>query len=299
MTRTLPPLTWFRAFESAARHLSFTAAAGELSLTQSAISQHVRALEQRLGDRLFVRKARGVALTDAGRRLLPFVSSAIGELAAATELFGPERRAGVLSVSTRDSFAQAVLAPGLPRFVAANPDVRIRFISTLWPDDEATSRADLEIRLGTRDLVGSDARRLLADRLLPVCAPGLVAGRATVSKIYRLPLIQAVGSSDTWESWARSVHAAAPPPASQLVDSYGLALELARQGSGVALVSQLLAATSLRQGTLRAIARSAPARESFYLLRSSRRDDGLAERFERWLREEIASLEDPPRGQLR
>ena len=75
MTRTLPPLTWFRAFESAARHLSFTAAAGELSLTQSAISQHVRALEQRLGDRLFVRKARGVALTDAGRRLLRLAQS--------------------------------------------------------------------------------------------------------------------------------------------------------------------------------------------------------------------------------
>ena len=76
MVQPLPPLAWFRAFECAARHLSFTLAAQELNLTQSAISQHIRSLEHRFGCALFIRKHRGIALTDQGRRLLPEVANA-------------------------------------------------------------------------------------------------------------------------------------------------------------------------------------------------------------------------------
>ncbi len=288
----LPPLAWFRAFECAARHLSFTAAAGELSLTQSAVSQHVRALERRLGDPLFVRKPRGLDLTDAGRRLLPYVSGAIGELTAATELFRPARREDLLTIATRDSFAQACLAPALPRFSAANPGLRIRFVSTLWADNDLSTEADLEIRLGTRELAGAGATRLFADRVLPVCAPGLLPGRATVADLYARPLIQAVGSSDTWDAWAKAVSADPPPPVSWFVDSYGLALELARQGCGVALVSRFLAAADVRARTLRVpVDRSAAARETFYLARRAGRPDSPAHRFEQWLRAEMEDME--------
>ena len=105
MSRSLPPLTWFRAFEAAARHLSFTAAAQELGLTQSAVSQHVRSLELRFGQMLFARKPRGLALTDAGRRLLPAVAKAIGGLAEASALFEPARPDSLLTVATSVSFS--------------------------------------------------------------------------------------------------------------------------------------------------------------------------------------------------
>jgi len=288
MARSLPPLAWFRAFESAARHLSFTAAADELSLTQSAVSQNVRALELRLGQRLFQRKARGLALTDAGRRLVPSVTSAIGELAAATELFAPGGDEGLLTVATRNSFAQAVLAPRLHGFLAANPGLRVRFVSTLWPDNDLASGADLEIRLGAPDLVGKGASRLLDDRVLPVWSPDLLAARAPVAALLAQPLIQAVGSSDTWETWAKSAAAGPPPPASRLVDSYGLALELAAHGCGVALVSRLLAGPRLRAGSLRTRPGLAtPARDTFYLARREDPPGSPAQRFEHWLRAEI------------
>ena len=289
MPRSLPPLGWFRAFESAARHLNFTAAAGELSLTQSAGSQHVRSLELRLGSRLFTRKARGLELTDAGRRLVPYVAGAIGELASATELFGVERPDDLLCVATRDSFAQAILAPGLPRFLESNPGVRIRFLSTLWPDNDFLSEADVEIRLGARGLVASGATRLFPDRVVPVCAPGLIRGRPSVARLYGLPLIQTVGSSDTWTTWARSVSAPVPPAVSQLVDSYGLAMELARRGGGVALVSRFLAAPAVHAGELHIpLRRSAPARDNFYLAVRSAQPGSPARRFEQWVRGEVA-----------
>ncbi|MEO0719011.1 MAG: LysR family transcriptional regulator, partial [Pseudomonadota bacterium] len=113
MPRGLPPLTWFRAFEAAARHLNFTSAADELGLTQSAISQHVRSLEMRLGVQLFRRNPRGLSLTDDGRRLAPQVGSAIAMLASAAASYdaGPSER--LLTVATSVSIAQWILAPHL------------------------------------------------------------------------------------------------------------------------------------------------------------------------------------------
>ena len=106
MARALPPVAWFRAFESAARHLSFTAAAEELGLTQSAISQNVRSLEVRFSTILFERKPRGLALTDAGRRLLPDVTAAMGSLSNAAGIFEGASESGLLTVAASVSFAQ-------------------------------------------------------------------------------------------------------------------------------------------------------------------------------------------------
>jgi len=105
MAKSLPPLTWFRAFEAAARNLSFTAAADEIGMTQSAVSQHVKALESRLGVALFIRKARGLALTDDGRKLIPQVASALGTLTAASRIFETGTTQNLLTVATSVSVA--------------------------------------------------------------------------------------------------------------------------------------------------------------------------------------------------
>ena len=113
MSRHLPPLNWFRVFEAAARHQKFTAAADELGMTQSAVSQQIRALEERLATQLFLRQPRGLLLTDAGRKLLPKVSSSIENLKNATDMFDIGPSAGNLTVAASVSIAQWVIAPHL------------------------------------------------------------------------------------------------------------------------------------------------------------------------------------------
>lgn len=288
MARALPPLTWFRAFECAARHLNFTAAADELGLTQSAVSQHVRSLEMRFGVPMFLRKPRGLALTDAGRRLLPYATKAISSLTAATAVFEPVRPDGVLTVATSLSFAQWYLAPRMSAFLDAHPGVQIRIRSTLWPDDFVLSDADVEIRFGSKELVGEGAAPFLEDRLIPVCAPKLSPGSLTWEEVRGLRLIQAVGTSDSWQSWAEHNGLDAPIEIAQLVDSYGLAVDLARCGAGVALTSAILAAPCLADGSLVvAFDRSAPARDGYHMAVRNRRSDATPELFSHWLSNEV------------
>ncbi len=294
MRRALPPLAWFRAFDAAARHLNFTAAARELHLTQSAISQQVRALESRLGVPLFHRKPRGLALTDDGRRLLPDVASALGSLAAATRAFEAGPSEGLVTVAASVSFNQWFITPGLHRFIADNPGTRVRIVSAVWPDDFHARIADVEIRFGPPAVVGNDAERLLPDELVVVAAPGIGDAGA---RLHDATLIETVGTSDGWEEWvAHSGYAARLEP-SIFVDNYGLAIDLARAGSGVALASSLLAARSLDDGSLvRARVESLPTTDGYYI--ASHAPEGTpAARFAAWLRSELPRRAD--RGDVR
>ncbi len=295
MTRSLPPLTWIRAFESAARHLSFTAAAAELGLTQSAVSQHVRALERRLGVPFFLRKPRGLALTDAGRRLVPEVSAGLGKLTDAVAIFESGVPDGLLTVATSVSFAQWFLAPGLGRFLADNPELRVRIVSTIWPDHFATSTADIEIRFGSRDLVGEGAEQLLPDRLIVVASPNLLPSLADRPldwvSLRQYPLIQAVGTSDDWKRWAEHVLLGEEPEPSLFVDSHGLAVDIARSGAGVALTSSLLAMPCLAEETLKvAHQASAPAEDGYFLAIDPDGNNDAVDSFVRWLKSEIRQV---------
>ena len=242
MRRTMPSLTWFRSFEAAARTLSFTAAAEEVGLTQSAISQQVRSLELRLGVQLFVRKARSLSLTDDGRKLLPKVTSALSTLAAATESFDDRVDESVLTVATSVSVAQWCISPRLDEFLRANPGIRIRLLSAVWPDDFQSRHADVEIRFGTEKQSGETAQALTPDGLIAVKSPRLKGPLAD------LPLIETVGTSKGWSAWERAYGALNKP--SLFADTYGFALQLAADGNGVALVSEFLAFSALEAGTL-------------------------------------------------
>lgn len=276
MARTLPPLTWFRAFEAAARHLNFTAAASELGLTQSAISQQVRSLEVRLGVSLFVRKPRGLALTDDGRKLLPPVGSAMQMLSSAAEVFDRGERGGSLTIATSVSVAQWIIAPNLPQLLAQQPGLRIRLLSTIWPDDFNASIADVEIRFGSKKQVGAGARRLRPDRLIAVAAP-----KAAVS-LEKGPLIEAVGTAQGWRDWAAASKATLPDDTTIQVDSYGLALDMARCGAGVALTSSLLAADPLAKGGVVQVNPVAIEGEDGYFIATNPKSS-LAQSFEAWL----------------
>lgn len=290
MQYSVPPLTWFRAFESAARHLSFTNAAAELNVTQSAVSQHVRALEARLGVVLFKRKARGLAITEAGRRLQPSVSGAIGDLARACEMFAPQAAGQTLDIACTTSFALLWLVPRLASFHACHPSVHLRVSSTLWPDDYHNATSDLQIRYGTGHQMGSGAVQLFSDVLVPVCVADMAKSVGQVDDLWSLPLIGTIGSSEGWDDWADHLGAKMPPGAIHSVDSIALALEFAKAGSGVALVSRMLSAGAIRAGTLvMPVASAVPAKNSYFLTRSIRGDrQENAEGFSAWLMDEIA-----------
>lgn len=259
MSKPLPPLNWFRAFESSARLLSFTAAAAEIGMTQSAVSQQIRALETRLRVVLFERRARGLALTDEGRKLLPQVEAALEQLIAATDQFDLAPSQTELIVRASISMIEWVISPNLGEFHRAHPGVSIRFMTAIWPDEFSAARVDIEIRFGSRKQAGLDAQPVLPNDLIALKSPELHGD------IRDLPLIEAVGTSSGWSDWGKAAGIAGLKP-SVFVDSYGLALRLAADGNGVALVSSALTRNVLRSGSLiTANPTAIPGKEGYFL----------------------------------
>ncbi|WP_420333318.1 LysR family transcriptional regulator [Roseibium sp.] len=285
MAPALPPLNWFRAFEAAARNLSFTAAAGEIGMTQSAVSQQVKSLEMRLGVPLFDRKARGLALTDHGRRLLPQVDAALATLTGATAAFATDQATDLLTVSASISVIQWVIAPGLPEFTERHPDIVLRLIGAVWPDEFTQTAADVEIRFGSRKQAGSDAELLGTDKLVALKSPELDG------KLEDLPLIEAVGTSDGWKPWAQAA-GIAPLSPSLFVDSYGPALQMAMHGNGVCLVHEHLATAARRQGLITpAHEASLTANENYYLSMKSKTAAAVA--FRNWIVASVCAADTP------
>lgn len=277
MTKSLPPLNWFRAFEVSARRLSFTAAAEEIGMTQSAVSQQIRALETRLKVDLFVRRARGLTLTDEGRKLLPQVEAALEVLSSAVERFEPMTSKPVLTISASISVTEWIISPALAGFRAAHPDIAIRFLTAIWPDEFALAQADVEIRFGSQKQVGQDAEPFLSDALIAVKAPALAGD------LGELPLIEAVGVSRGWRAWSETAGVDGLRP-SLFVDSYGLALNLAIRGNGVALASAGLAARALQSGALiQAHPAQIRGKEGYYM--SVDQTSPQARAFAAWLRD--------------
>jgi len=279
MAKSLPPLTWFRAFEAAARSLSFTAAADEIGMTQSAVSQHVKSLETRLRVSLFTRHARGLSLTDDGRRLLPQVDAALAQLTSATEIFDAGTTKNQLNIAASVSVIQWILSPNLADFSASRPDVKIRFQSTTWPDEFLHARADVEIRFGSEKQVGSNAQLLIPNDLIAVKSPDL-SGR-----IEDLPLIETVGTSSGWKAWGEKAGLICRP--SVFADSFGVALQLAADQNGVALVSEFLTSNALLNGLLeRAHPQAIESQEGYYLWANE--SDQAALDFRDWLLQSVS-----------
>lgn len=269
MPKALPPLTWFRAFEAAARHLSFTLAAEELGFTQSAISQHVRALEDRLGTQLFIRGNRALMLTDSGRLLLPDVAAAMSTLATATHRFLPDEDRPTFTIATSASIARWLLAPHIAKFQSANPDITLQIVTTVWPDDFVATNADIEIRFGAASVVGRNATLLNPSFLHAVASPGVarsLAHHAPKNWLATQPLIQPVGLSTSWSDIGKKSKPPIALSATYLVDTHGMAIDLALGNAGIALCHALVSREAIRQGLLVELdLPSIEAREGYYL----------------------------------
>jgi LysR family glycine cleavage system transcriptional activator len=240
----LPPLDLLEAFESAARHLSFTRAAEELSLTQSAVSRQIAALEDRLGVPLFRRLHRALRLTEAGQALQTTVTSALQQLQLVTEQLRQEKRQKAVVVTTTPGFAGLWLIPRLSDFTARHPGVDVRISAGLNLVHLERDGVDVAVRYTATANVGPDAVKLFGEVMTPVCSPALRKKTDTPLKrpedLKHHTLLYADASSHQplydWALWLRAMSLEQLKPASSLhFSDYDQMVNAALRGQGVAL----------------------------------------------------------------
>ncbi|RWM05258.1 MAG: LysR family transcriptional regulator [Mesorhizobium sp.] len=282
----MPPLDWLRSFEAAARLSNFTAAAAELGLTQAAVSQHIRFLEERLKTRLFERLARGVALSPAGAAYLPHIQSAFATIGNSTnELFEP-RALQTVSIRAPISFALLVLVPALPDLAKALPQIQLDLVTIHRPTDYDQPGSALDIRFGNGSFPGRDADRLTVERLVPVAAPTLARDDDWAS----LPLLLVAGAREMWAEWFVAAGLACHSRRSHRFDSFVAAMEAARAGAGALLGSRPLIDAALRDNALVRLSDFELSSPSGHFLTRppSSRLSSAEQDFRRWLLSRIA-----------
>ena len=233
--RRLPSLNGLRAFESAARHGSFTLGAAELNVTQAAVSRSVKLLEEELGCRLFDRQANALTLTDKGRILLPDVTAALELLASAAQRIANVGTRPVLTVGVGPTFAMRWLIPRLGRFQALHPDVEIH-TTTGGAAALLHSEWTCSISLGRDTSAGVASLPLFSPNFSPVCAPRLAHRLRTPGDLYRATLLDVGHSPGDWSMWLAKVHLDERRITKRLVfEYYAFALQAALDGVGVAI----------------------------------------------------------------
>lgn len=285
----LPPLTWLRAFEESARHLSFTRAANELGLTQSAVSQHVRNLEAFLGRDLFVRKTRMLELTEDGANYLPSIREAFGLIASSTRAFTGSQKGETVRVQCNMAFSVFWLTPRLHRLYERHPWVILDIITPIWDPERHASQAALEIRFGRPEEMSESAERLTTDHFFPVCAPDYQNGNVDLNTAV---LFDCVGTTGTWEAWCQASGLEFNRSGSiNLASTYVISVNAALNKAGITMAHDTLASDLLAKGQLvRPFANSIQLIEGYYLIPPSPHALTPARTaFLDWFREEVAT----------
>jgi LysR family transcriptional regulator, glycine cleavage system transcriptional activator len=297
--RALPSLDFLRGFEAAGRRLSFTLAAQELFLTQSALSRQIKALEDALGVALFIRRHRALALTPAGTAFHRNVTEALESLAAATDRLRGATRSPGLTLSTTVSFASLWIIPRLATFRARQPHVEVYVSADDRVVDLARGDVDIAVRYLPDSAAPENAVRLFGERMTPVASPKIARGAsplrapADLTKHVLLHLDDPEGRTPwlDWRSWLTSNGQPGLKPAGALrFRIYDQVVQAAVGGQGVALGRLPMIAEHLRDGRLVApFAKKYESARSYFALASPRageRDDVAA--FLHWLAEEAA-----------
>lgn len=260
--RRLPPLDLLVAFEAAARHLSFTKAATERFLTQSAVSRQIAALEEDLGAALFRRRHRALELTEEGARLAAATATALASVREAVQTIRAPRQREVVALTTTPGFASLWLIPRLARFRAGNPRIDVRIDASYEARALAAEGFDVAVRYGLKDSQrDADAVEMLfGESVQPLCAPALLRGPPPLRRPQDLAqhtLLHIAMDGDApgmpleWQAWLRSVGMSALEPAATLTfTNYDTAATAAIEGQGVLLGRRPLTDALIAQGRL-------------------------------------------------
>lgn len=290
----LPPLAALRAFDAAARHLSFRAAADELSVTQSAVSHQIAELEQRLGVAMFRREHRRVELTAAGALYRPYVREALQRLEQGTALVTLGSASRELDVQVYVTVAVRWLIPRLYSFTSTHPQVKVRLNTSHLDWEFAAEESDVAIVCTERpDRPGVHATHLFDAGLVAVCSPALThagLGLRQPADLVNHSLLQLYTAVDECEAWLRAAGVEQITGSGTVrVDSYLLAIEAAIDGQGVAIVPSFLVGADLRSGRLVApFDVTVPQPRSWYLMcRAEQAEQGPVRQFRDWLRDQV------------
>jgi LysR family transcriptional regulator, glycine cleavage system transcriptional activator len=293
----LPPLSELRAFEAAARHLSFKKAAAELGVTPTAISHQIRLLEQYCGRSLFRRRPRPMVLTEAGGRLFPVIRNGLEVFASTIAAIKRDRSKQPLRVTTTNAFASRWLVPRLPRWRKIRPDTPLEVIGTDNVVDLGSGDADLAIRYARTSPTDGTVSRLLQDTFWPICSPELLSsGLRRPTDLRKHVLVHCYWSpsdfeAPTWQRWLVVARNRWPDvPELKEMDHLSFheeshAIEAVIAGQGIGLFSDVLVAAELQARTLvKASHVSLPGYQFYVVHRPKHPREKIIEAFLRWLK---------------
>ncbi|MBT3989922.1 MAG: LysR family transcriptional regulator [Rhodospirillaceae bacterium] len=258
MDRRNLPLTGLRAFEAAARHLSFAEAAKELAVTATAVSHQIRNLEQLLNLKLFERQHRAVQLTQAGKALLPGTELGLNQLSETIERVSTEWRTGAVNLRATPLFVARWLAPRVALLPNENPDLEFRISPSFETANFVSDGIDLAIQFGTKPIEGVHCELLFKEEMLPVCSPDLLdanGGKIDLASLKNHQLIHGNipgrETSQEWRTWLAAAGNTDIEPTSGLhFDNAAPAIASAIEGLGITLVLKTLVEPDLRDGRL-------------------------------------------------
>lgn len=296
MRRKIPSTQALQCFESAARHQSYTRAAQELALTQSAVSRQITALEDFLGLRLFQRTRHGVRLTPGGADYAAQVGRRLDALERDTlDAMARQGSAQAVQLAAVPTFATRWLIPRLPALQAEHPQLVVHIETRTRPFLFADTEFDAALYAGTAEQVanwaGTRHTALLPEEVLPVCGPALLAGRTalTPAEVARLPLLQQSTRPDGWRQWFESADVEAPHAlGGPRYELFSMTVAAAAHGLGVALAPRLLVEDELASGRLVvACPLTQPSGRHYWLVTPERADEpGGVATLRSWLQRE-------------
>lgn len=250
----LPHVTWLKAFEAAARHSSFSAAAAELNLTPAAVSQQIRLLEKHLNAHLFERRPRGVVLTDIGQAYAQPIKKSFNDMAVATDgLFGGKTKRTV-KVRASISCAALVIAPQLDKFHQQHPDIFVQLTTSIWADRFDEETLDVDIRFGHGEWEENNIRHLGHEFAIPVCHPDYAdsfGDELSIQKLAEAKVVQIIGSEVDWIKLSEHHHLDLKVASDWLrADSSLIALQIVMAGQGTTMVLESFARQFIERGSL-------------------------------------------------
>jgi len=291
MTRRYIPLKSLRAFEAAARHLSFTHAAIELNVTHSAVSQQVKLLEDQLHCPLFLRVPRGLALTPEGEHLLPVLNESFDRIAQLLDYFAGRKVQEKLKIGVIGTFATGFLLPRLNAFYQKFPHIELQISTNNNRVDVAAEGLDYAIRFGSGAWHGTAALYLCDSPLTPLCTPQIAAQLTQPADLLNFRLLRSY-RRDEWTAWLQQAAGPQLPPTHPVMvfDSSVTMLEAAQAGIGIAIAPARMFSHLLRSGRIARPFSPEISLGSYWLTRlQSRVETSAMREFAQWLSAELVA----------
>ncbi|EEX10786.1 transcriptional regulator, LysR family [Ruegeria lacuscaerulensis ITI-1157] len=298
--RLFPSISSLRALEALDRLGSASAAADELSLTQSAVSRQLQTLEAQLGVRLIQRDRKRLTLTPAAQDYVAEIRQSLNQIAQASLRLHVTPAGGTLHLAILPTFGMRWLVPRLPDFARLHPDITINMSTRLRPFNFATEPFDAAIHFGEPDWPGTERLLLKVERVVPVCAPTLLPSGppGNAAELLKLPLLHIQTRPRAWQDWFAQQGVTSPSPLPGTVhDQFTTISQAAVHGLGVALLPNYLIEQDLATGRLvAAYSGAVETMGAYYLVwPQSKSDEPSLREFRHWLASQAQADETLPR----